>query len=62
MILTFKTRADVNGNTFYLIANTEEKTFSRHYGMRIENAAVITKKKMRTLINNMLKSGYIEKL
>lgn len=57
----FKTKRDINGNTYTLIIDHEKKTFSRDYNpFNYSGYITITRKERATLINNLQESNYQE--
>lgn len=63
MLFIFKTKTDVNGNTYYLVIDTEKKQFKRGYNMRLFTDSVIitvSKKERREIIEKLYKNGFTE--
>ena len=54
MRFEFKTKTDINGNTYYLIIDTERKVYFENGSGGI----VITKKDLRELRDKAKKEGY----
>lgn len=61
MIIRYKTKRDVNGNTYYLTVDTEKKTFSKDYNLWGKDGDItITKKDRRNIAAQLEEEGYKE--
>ena len=58
MVLEFKTKTDINGNTYHLIIDTEKKTLT-YSGF---GGIVITRKEMREIIEKASAEGYTDRI
>ena len=60
-MLKFKTKRDVNGNTYTLVIDTEKKTFCRGYNPFCKGDFVeITKKARNEIIKQLEAYGFCE--
>ena len=62
MIINYKTKKDINGNTYNLVVNHEKKEFSQLYG-RVNFAdldIISTKKNIRQLKELIIEDSYQE--
>ena len=62
MIINYKTKRDINGNTYNLAVNHDKKEFSQLYG-RVNFAdldIISTKKNIRQLKKLLIKNSYKE--
>ena len=62
MIINYKTKRDINGNTYNLVVNHKEKEFSQMYGrVNFANLDIVsTKKNTRQLKELLIKNDYKE--
>jgi len=61
MIITYKTKRDVNGNRYYLTVDTEKKTYIKDYNLwPRDNEIEITKKQRREIAAQLDNEGYTE--
>lgn len=62
MIINYKTKQDVNGNTYNLAVNHDKKEFCTMYGrVNFSDLDIIsTKKSIRQLKELLIKNGYKE--
>lgn len=58
MILEFKTKRDVNGNTYYLGINTEARTFTRISPRMNTDGAELKRRDFDALIKQLKESDY----
>lgn len=57
MIQEYKTKTDINGNTYTLTIDHSRKTYSTNR-MPYRGMIIITRKQRRELIEDLKKSGY----
>lgn len=64
MLIEFKTKQDINGNTYYLIIDTDKKTFTINYPRIVpsENCIEIKKRDRNKLIDQLKNNGYTAKI
>lgn len=63
MIQIFKTKADVNGNVYYLIVDHEKKNFKLDYNCMMfsnEYILTVTKRERKRYAEYLLNEGYNE--
>jgi len=61
MIIRYKTKRDVNGNTYYLTVDTDKKTYSKDYNLWGKDGDItITKKDRRNIAAQLEEEGYKE--
>lgn len=59
MIIEYRTKTDINGNNYGLRIDTERKTFDRNIWVD-KSMTVITRKKMREMIEQLKSENYME--
>ena len=61
MIITYKTKRDINGNRYYLTVDTEKRTYKKDYNLwPRDNEIEITKKQRREIAAQLDNEGYTE--
>ncbi len=60
MVITFKTKRDINGNTYYLVLSTDNKAFRRDYNMRTSSDVEIQigKRDMNKLEKQLIANNF----
>ena len=60
MVINFKTKTDLNGNTYYLILSTDNKAFRRDYNLRTAGDVTIQigKRDMNRLEKELISNGF----
>ena len=60
MILNFKTKTDINGNTYWLFVDPDKRQYGYHRNVGATEDIVVTRKRMRTIRDNAKAEGYTE--
>ena len=60
MILNFKTKTDINGNTYQLFVDPDKRQYGYYRNVGTTEDIVVTRKRMRTIRDNAKAEGYTE--
>lgn len=60
MVIEFKTKVDLNGNTYHLVLSTDNKAFRREYNTRTSSDVTIQigKRDMNRLEKALISNGF----
>jgi len=58
MLLEYKTKTDINGNSLKLVIDTEKKTVNKSYFLWLHNPVTVSKQKLGKLYNECIENGY----